>query len=158
MKIIEAYLKLDQVESRISTLKTRLDSSVFMLGGGGQEKARIFKNTVLEIEQCFKEYGELIVNILETLVLTKLEGEASIFESLIKLFIVKKRRDILEDLISLGGDLFKQKNGEKDFIINVFDVSLQSNSATGLIDDLAKLLLSAELKTDLLERVGNVDL
>lgn len=152
IKIIEAYLKLDRVENRISILKARLGSNVFMLEDGGQEKARIFKNTVLEIETCFKEYEELVVSILETLVLTKLEEEASIFESLIKLSVIKKKRDILEDLISLGGDLFGQKNGDKDFIINVFDVSLRSNSASQLIDDLEKLLLSAELNTDLLEK------
>lgn len=151
IKIIEAYLELDRVEKRLAMLRNRLDSSVLRIKEGGGEKARIFKETVLEIEKCLKEYEGLVVNILETLVLTKLEGEASVFESLVKLSIIKKRRDILEDLISLGGDLFDQKNGERDFIINVFDISLQSNSATELIDGLEKLLLSAELSVDLIE-------
>lgn len=151
IKIIEAYLELDRVEKRFALLRHRLDSNVLKIKGGGGEKARIFKKTVLEIEECLKEYGDLVVNIFETLVLTNLEGESSIFESLVKLSVVKKRRDILEDLISLGGDLFDQKDGDKDFIINVFDISLQSNSATELIDGLEKLLLSAELKVDLIE-------
>ena len=150
IKIIESYLELDRVEKRLAMLRGRLDSNVLRIKEGGGEKARIFKETVLEIENCLKEYENLIVNIFETLVLTNLEGELSIFEGLVKLSVIKKRRDILEDLISLGGDLFEQKNGDKDFIINVFDISLQSNSATGLIDDLEKLLLSAELSADLI--------
>lgn len=151
MKIIEAYLELDRVEKRLSMLRNRLDSNVLKVKDGKEEKARIFKETILEIEKCLKGYEDLTVSIIETLVSTRLEGEISIFESLVKLSVIKKRRDILEDLISLGGDLFDQKNGERDFIINVFDISLQSNSATDLIDALEKLLLSAELSTDLMD-------
>ncbi len=151
MKIIESYLELDRIEKRLVVLRNRLDSNVLKIKDGKEEKARIFKNTVLEIEKCFKEYEELIVYIFETLVFTKLEGDVSIFESLVKLSVIKKRRDILEDLISLGGDLFDQKNGERDFIINVFDISLQANTATDLIDYLEKLLLTAEINTDLIE-------
>lgn len=151
MKVIEAYLELDRVEKRLSMLRNRLDSNVLKVKDGKEEKARIFKETILEIEKCLKGYEDLTVGIFETLVSTRLEGEVSIFESLVKLSAIKRRRDILEDLISLGGDLFDQKNGERDFIINVFDISLQSNSATDLIDDLEKLLLSAELSTDLIE-------
>ncbi len=151
MKIIEAYLELDRIDEKLSMLRSRLNSNVLRIKEGGEEKARIFKDTVLGIEKCLKEYEELTVHIFETLVITKLEGDVSIFESLVKLSVMKKRREVLEGLIYLGGDLFDQKNGERDFIINVFDVSLQSNTATDLIDNLEKLLLSAELNTNLME-------
>lgn len=149
MKIIESYLELDRVEKRLSILRSRLDSNVLSIKDGGAEKARIFKDTILEIEKCLKEYEELTVNIFETLVLTKLEEGVSIFESMVKLSVIKKKRNILEDLISLGGDLFDQKNGKRDLIINVFDISLRSNTATDLIDELEKSILTAELSIDL---------
>ena len=148
--MIEAYLELGRVRKRLKVLHDRLYNSILSLDNSDKNKIKLFKETVFDIEKNLKAYEELVVNIFKTLLLTKFEGNATLFEGVIKLFVLKERRNILEDLISLGNGLFGSKE-ERKIGLEAVDVIAQANAATGLIDKLEKALLTAGTKIDVIE-------
>ncbi len=130
IKILEAYLKLQSIESRIELLMGRINSDCVSFNGA------VYKDMV-----C---YHNLLVKFINTLVALKVDG-SSLLDIIVRLLINSRKEIILESLLRKDFLVDKKLNNCK-----LPALVEQSKRAHQLVDYLENIVSKCFADNDLL--------